>query len=55
MSDDEDGAVLRDALNVILDNALAFIAQRTGGFVEDQNARIGHQRPRDGNALTLST
>ena len=51
--DDEYSAPLSDALHVILDDALAFIVQRTGGFVEDQNPWIGHQRPRDSDALTL--
>src|ERR1700687_1823691 len=55
MGDDEDGAPLGDALHVVLNYSLAFIVQRTGSFVEDQNARIGHQRPSDGYALTLST
>ena len=54
MGDDEDRAPLRDALHVVLNDALTFVVQRTGGLVEDQNARIGHQRPGDGDALTLA-
>src|SRR6266436_2436438 len=50
----EHGAPLGDALHVILYYSFALIVQRAGGFVENQNAGIGHQRPGDGNSLTLS-
>jgi hypothetical protein len=52
--DDEHGAAMHDALHVLLDDALAFIIERAGRLVEDQDARIHDQRARDGDALALA-
>ncbi len=54
MGDDEHGAALRDALHVLLDDPLALIVERAGRLVEDEDARIGHQRAGDGEALALA-
>ena len=52
--DNDDGAPLGDLDHVVLDDALAFVVERTGRLVEDQNARIGDQRARDRDALALA-
>src|SRR5271165_475466 len=54
MRDDEDGSPRDDGLHVLLDDALALIVERAGRLVEDQDARLGDQRPRDGDALPLT-
>ncbi len=41
--------------HVVLDYPLAFIVQRTRRLVEDQDARIGDQRARYRDTLTLPT
>src|ERR1700745_2841918 len=51
--DDEKGSTRRDILHVVLDRAFAFVVERAGRLVENQDARIGHQRPCDRNALPL--
>ena len=38
--DDNDSAIFGDRPHVLLDDSLAFIVQRAGGFIEDQDARI---------------
>ncbi len=38
----------------MLDDALGFVIEGTGGLVEDQYARVADQGPRDCNALTLT-
>jgi hypothetical protein len=52
---DEDRTPLSDALHIVLNDALAFVIQRARGFVEDQDARVSYQRPRNGDTLTLTT
>lgn len=54
VDDDEDGVPLRDSGHVVLDDAFRFVVQRTGGFVEDENARVGDQRAGDGDTLALA-
>ena len=54
VGDDEHRAALGDLLHVLLDDALALIVERAGRLVEDQDARIGDQRARDGDALALA-
>src|SRR5262249_49589430 len=44
----------RDLLHVLLDDALALIVERRGRLVEDQDARIGDERPCDRNPLALA-
>jgi hypothetical protein len=54
MGDDQDRAALRDLAHVLLDDPLAFVIERARCLVEDHDARIGHQRPRDRDALLLA-
>ena len=55
VGDDEDGAALGDARHVVLNDALALVVERTGGFVEDEDTRVADQRTRNRQALTLAT
>ena len=43
-----------DLRHVLLDDPLAFVVERAGRLVEDQDARIGDQRAGDGDALALA-
>src|SRR6516165_5540028 len=52
--DDEDGAALGDLLHIALDDALAFIIERAGCLIENQDAGIGDERPGNGNPLLLT-
>src|SRR5215468_7067873 len=45
VGDDEDRAPFDDFLHVFLDDALAFVVEGAGRLVENQNARIGDERP----------
>ena len=54
VGDDDHGAPLRDARQVILDDLFAFGVQRRGRFVEDQDTRIVDQRAGNGDALALA-
>src|SRR5712691_8326963 len=54
VGDHQHGAPGRDAPHVVLDDALALIVEGAGGFVEYQDARVGQQRPRNSDALTLA-
>ena len=54
VGDDDHGAVLHDAAHVALDDALALVIERRRCFVEDEDARIGGERPGDGDPLPLS-
>src|SRR5262245_4110495 len=45
--DDDHGAALADRAHVLLDDVLGLEVERAGGFVENKNARIGHQRARN--------
>src|ERR1700758_867027 len=49
--DDEDRAPLRNLLHVLLDDPFAFVIERAGCFVENENPRISNQSARNGNAL----
>src|SRR5579885_1711883 len=42
--DHDDRAATRDPPHVGLDDPLAFIVERAGGLIEDQDARVGDQR-----------
>src|SRR5689334_11064388 len=53
MRDDQHRAATRDLLHVLLDDALALIVQRGCRLVEDEDARIGDERPRNRDALAL--
>ena len=54
MGDDEDRAPLRNAPHVVLDDPLALVIERARRLVEDQDARIGDEGARDGDALALA-
>src|SRR6516165_6787652 len=51
MRDDEDGAALGDFLHILLDDSLALVIKRARCFIEDQDSRIGDERPGNGNPL----
>ena len=53
MSDDEDGTAFGNCTHIVLNDAFAFVIQRAGRFVENQNTRIGNQGACNRNALTL--
>ena len=44
MRDDHHGTPLANGPHIVLDDALGFIVERAGGLIEDQEARVGHQR-----------
>src|SRR5215467_4856281 len=54
VGDDENGAASRDPAHVVLDDPLAFVVQRARRLVEDQNSRIGDQRPGNRDTLALA-
>ena len=54
VGDDDDRAVLDDVAHVALDDPFTLIVERRSRLVEDENARIGRQRPRQRDALTLA-
>src|SRR5260370_19280176 len=55
MSDHNRGSIFQQAFERLLYQVLAFIVERTGRLVEDQQAWIAQQGPCNGNALTLPT
>ena len=54
VGDDERGAALEQAGQALLDQSLALAVEVAGGLVEDQDARVGQQRPGDGQPLALA-
>ena len=54
VGDHETGATLHQALESFLNQALGGGVDTGGGFIEDQNRRIGQQRARDADALFLA-
>ena len=54
VGDDDDRTVLDDVAHVALDDPFALIVERRSRLVEDENARIGRERPRQRDALTLA-
>src|SRR5215469_6509797 len=54
MRNDEDGAALGKSRHVLLDDPLALIVERTRRLVEDQDARVGNDRARNGETLALT-
>src|SRR5947208_14085295 len=53
MSNEEYGAVPAHLGEVALDDGFRLVIKGTGSFVEDENARVVHQGPGNGQALTL--
>ena len=54
MRNDDDRAALADRAHVALQGGFAFVVQRAGRLVEDQDPRIGEQCARDRDALPLA-
>jgi hypothetical protein len=54
VGDDEDGTPLGDSGHIVLDDAFRFVVQGAGGFVENENARVGDQRSGNGDMLALA-
>ena len=54
VGNDEDGAPGDDAPHIGLDHLFAFVIQRAGRLVKDQDARIGDQGAGDRDALALA-
>src|ERR1700761_3397077 len=54
VGNDEDRAAGGDFFHVLLDGALAFVIERAGRLIEDQNAGVRHQGAGDRNALALT-
>jgi hypothetical protein len=55
MGDNQNRTALDDVAHVFLDDALGFVIEGRGGFVENQDAGIANQSTGDGDALTLAT
>ena len=55
MGDEEHGTVPTHLGEVALDNGFGLVIERTGGFVEDENAWVAYQGPSNGQALALPT
>src|SRR6266700_2337776 len=55
MGDYNRGAIFHQAFERLLHQVFAFIVERTGRLVKDQQAWIAQQGPCNGNTLTLST
>ena len=55
MGNDDDRAAFADLRHVLLNDRFGFIVQRAGGFIENENARVGHQRAGNRNPLALAT
>ncbi len=53
MGDHKRGAIFQQAFERLLHQVLAFIVERTGRLVEDEQAWIAQECPCNGNALTL--
>ncbi|MNF84023.1 hypothetical protein D3C84_663660 [compost metagenome] len=54
MCDTDDRAAPGDSLQVGHHRRLGLVVQGTGGLVQQQDPRVGQQRPRQGYALTLA-
>ena len=55
VGNDEHAAALADVRHVALHDGLRFVVERAGGFVQDEDAGVGEQGARNGNALALAT
>jgi hypothetical protein len=54
MGDDDHAAAVRNAQQIRAEHGLTLRIERAGCFVQDQNARIVDQRPRNCEPLPLS-
>src|SRR6185437_1195519 len=55
MRNDESSAAAHQVRETFLNHRFAFRVEAGCGFIENQNARVGKNCTRDGNALTLTT
>ena len=55
VGDDEGGSVFGESFQGVLDEAVAFIVECGGGFVEDQDRRVLEEGSGDGDPLPLAT
>jgi hypothetical protein len=53
--DDQHRPPLGDIFHVVLNDALTLIVEGARRLIKDQDARVGDERPSDGNALALAT
>ena len=53
VGDHKGGAILRQFFQALLHHPLAFIIQRAGGFIKDQNRRVFQKDPGNGKPLLL--
>ena len=53
VGDHKTGAALHQSLHAALDQPLGFGVEIAGGFIENQDARVGQDRPGDGDSLAL--
>ena len=54
VGDDNAGAFCHDPLERLLDESLRFTVETAGGFIQNENARILQDHPREGDALFFS-
>ena len=54
MRNDENSPPLADAAEIVLNDPLGLVVERAGGFVENQNARVCHQRTCNCDPLPLT-
>ena len=54
VGDDEGGAALHEEVEAVLDHGFGLGVEGAGGFVEDEDARVGENGAGDGDALALA-
>jgi hypothetical protein len=54
VGDDDHRSPFHDGAHVLVDDPFAFIIERRGGLIKDEDARIGRERASDCDALALS-
>ena len=54
MGDDKGGAALHEEVEAVLDHGFGLGVEGAGGFVENEDARVGENGTGDGDALTLA-
>jgi hypothetical protein len=54
VGDDEGGSALHQEVEAALDQGFGLGVERTGGLVQDQDARVGEDGAGDGEPLTLA-
>lgn len=54
VGDNECGTAFFNRLHIAPDEFFGFVIKSRGGFIEDQQTRIGNERPGNGNPLPLA-